>query len=78
MSERLIPCSEAVRQLWYYLDNALSPEDQAKVDGHLAFCRRCCGELEFAKELQTFLASQEVEEIPPHVKERLERFVQEL
>lgn len=78
MSERPIPCSEAVRQLWRYLDNALTPEDQAKVDGHLAFCRRCCGELEFAKELQTFLASHEVEEIPPHVKERLERFVQEL
>ena len=78
MSERVIPCSEAVRQLWDYLDNVLSPEDQAKVDGHLAFCRRCCGELEFAKELQTFLASQEVEEIPTHVKERLERFVQEL
>lgn len=78
MSERVIPCSEAVRQLWDYLDNALSPEDQAKVDGHLAFCRKCCGELEFAKELQTFLASHAVEEIPPHVRERLERFVQEL
>jgi mycothiol system anti-sigma-R factor len=78
MSERVIPCSDAVRQLWQYLDNALSPEDQAKVDGHLAFCRRCCGELEFAKELQTFLASHEVEEIPAHVKERLERFVREL
>ncbi len=78
MSERPIPCSEAVRQLWLYLDNALTREDQAKVDGHLAFCRRCCGELEFAKELQIFLASHEVEEIPSHVKERLERFVQEL
>jgi anti-sigma factor (TIGR02949 family) len=78
VSERVIPCSEAVRQLWDYLDNALSPDDLAKVDGHLAFCRRCCGELEFAKELQTFLASHEVEEIPPHVKERLERFVQEM
>ena len=40
MSERVIPCSDAVRQLWHYLDNALSPEDQARVDGHLAFCRR--------------------------------------
>ena len=78
MSERVIPCSDAVRQLWDYLDNALSPEDQAKVEGHLSFCRRCCGELEFAKELQTFLASHEVEEIPAHVRERLERFVQEL
>jgi len=73
--ERMIPCSDAVRQLWEYLDQALSPEDQAKVEQHLAFCRRCCGELEFAKELRTFLASNDVEEIPPDVRKRLERFV---
>lgn len=80
MSEgaRIIPCSEAVRQLWDYLDRMLSPADQAKVEGHLAFCRKCCGELEFAKELQAFLRSSEVEEIPPHVRERLERFVEDL
>jgi len=78
MSERAIPCSEAVRRLWDYLDHALSPEDQARVEGHLAFCRRCCGELEFAKELQSFLASHEVDEIPTHIRKRLERFVDEL
>jgi anti-sigma factor RsiW len=78
MSERVIPCSEAVRQLWDYLDHVLSPEDQAKVEGHLAFCRRCCGELEFAKELQAFLASHEVHEIPAHVRQRLERFIEEM
>jgi mycothiol system anti-sigma-R factor len=76
--ERMIPCSDAVRQLWEYLDKALSPEDQAKVEQHLAFCRRCCGELEFAKELRTFLASNDVEEIPPDVRKRLERFVEGL
>ncbi len=78
MTERPIPCSDAVRQLWDYLDWALAPEDQAKIEGHLAFCRRCCGELEFAKELHAFLASNAVDEIPPDVKERLERFVDEL
>jgi anti-sigma factor (TIGR02949 family) len=73
-----IPCSEAVRQLWDYLDHAIAPEDQEKVEKHLSFCRRCCGELEFAKEMRAFLASSTVEEIPPHVKERLERFVEGL
>jgi anti-sigma factor RsiW len=73
--ERLIPCSQAVRELWDYLDNVLSPEEQAQVEQHLAFCRRCCGELEFAKELQGFLGSHGSEEIPPHVKKRLERFL---
>ena len=74
----VIPCSEAVRQLWDYLDQAVSPEDQAKVEGHLSFCRRCCGELEFAKQLRGFLDTQGAEELPPHVKARLERFVAEL
>lgn len=78
MTERLIPCSEAVKKLWDYLDRAVSAEDQEKVEKHLAFCRTCCGELEFATELRSFLASGSAEEIPPHVIDRLERFVDEL
>ena len=74
----LIPCSEAVRQLWDYLDNAISTEDQKKVAKHLSFCRTCCGELEFAKELRGFLAAGESQEIPPDVRARLERFVEEI
>jgi len=73
-----IPCSEAVRKLWDYLDHAVSPEDQEKVDKHLSFCRTCCGELEFAKELRAFLASGSALELPVDVRSRLERFVQEL
>ena len=73
-----IPCSEAVRQLWDYLDHAIAPEDQERVEHHLSFCRRCCGELEFAKEIRRFLASGSSNEIPTDVKDRLERFVQEL
>jgi anti-sigma factor (TIGR02949 family) len=67
-------CSEAVRQLWDYLDHAVSPKDHERVEQHLSFCRTCCGELEFAKQIRGFLASHEAEEIPPHVKARLERF----
>jgi mycothiol system anti-sigma-R factor len=73
-----IPCSEAVRQMWDYLDHAIAPEDQEKVEHHLSFCRRCCGELEFAKEIRRFLASGASQEIPADLKHRLERFVKEL
>ena len=73
-----IPCSEAVRRLWDYLDQAVSPEDQAKVEQHLSFCRSCCGELEFANQLRGFLATQGADELPPHVKARLERFLTDL
>ncbi|MGH8935826.1 MAG: zf-HC2 domain-containing protein [Acidimicrobiia bacterium] len=74
----LIPCSEAVRQLWDYLDHAISPDDHEKVEKHLAFCRKCCGELEFAQEMREFLASGGAQEIPPQVRLRLERFVGDL
>jgi anti-sigma factor (TIGR02949 family) len=77
MSES-IQCSEAVRQLWDYLDNAVSTEDHEQVEQHLSFCRMCCGELEFAKELRWFLASGEAEEIPPEVKARLQRLLADL
>ena len=76
--QAVIPCSEAVRQLWDYLDQAVSPEEQAKVEQHLAFCRTCCGELEFAQQLRGFLAAQGADELPPHVRARLERFVADL
>jgi anti-sigma factor (TIGR02949 family) len=76
--QRPIPCSEAVRQLWDYLDHSIAPDDQERVETHLSFCRTCCGELEFAKELRVFLASGEAQEIPPDVKARLERLVQDL
>lgn len=78
MSEdtRLIPCEDAVRQLWDYLDGAAP--DSAAVERHLAFCRSCCGEVEFVGHLRTLLASQLVEEVPPTTSQRLERFVEEL
>ncbi len=74
-ASRLITCSEAVQQMWDYLDRALDPKDLARVEQHLSFCRKCCGELEFAKEVQVVLASQAGDEIPPPVRERLERYL---
>jgi hypothetical protein len=41
------------------------------VEEHLAFCRRCCGELEFAEELRGFLASHADDNLPPDVRARL-------
>ena len=77
-SQGVIACSEAVRLLWEYLDQAVSLEEQEKIERHLSFCRRCCGELEFAKELRGLLGTRGAEELPPHVKARLERFLADL
>lgn len=67
----MITCAEAVRQLWAYLDGVVDEPGRTAIDEHLSFCRRCCGELEFAEELRSFLAAQAAEELPDDVRARL-------
>jgi len=74
----MISCAEAVKQLWEYLDGALAERERAAIEEHLSFCRRCCGEVEFAQELRGFLAREAAEEIPDEVRVRLIATLDEL
>jgi anti-sigma factor (TIGR02949 family) len=74
----MITCAEAVRQLWDYLDGAVDDSQREQVEEHLAFCRRCCGELEFAEELRAFLTSHAQDELPPDIHARLRATLDEL
>jgi anti-sigma factor (TIGR02949 family) len=74
----MISCSEAVEQLWHYLEHELSESRRTEMEKHLAFCRRCCGELEFAEELRRFLADAARPELPTDVEERLGVFLRNL
>jgi mycothiol system anti-sigma-R factor len=67
----VITCAEAVRQLWAYLDGVVDESQREAIEEHLSFCRRCCGEVEFAEELRGFLAAQASEELPDDVRARL-------
>ena len=67
----MITCAEAVERLWEYLDGTLTAEDKAALEKHLGFCRVCCGEVEFAKELRGFLAHSAGEQLPEDVRARL-------
>lgn len=74
----MITCAEAVKQLWAYLDGAVDEEQRAAIEEHLSFCRRCCGEVEFAAELRRFLAGHSRDELPADVHERLLTTLDEL
>jgi mycothiol system anti-sigma-R factor len=74
----MISCSEATRQLWEYLDATVDAAAREAIEEHLARCRRCCGELEFAKELRRFLASSARDEVPDDVLRRLNQTLEEL
>lgn len=71
-------CGEAVERLWAYLDGDLEAVDRERLEEHLAFCRRCCGELEFAEELRGFLRQKTAVELPGDVRDRLDRFIEAL
>lgn len=67
----MITCAEAVRELWAYLDGVVDASGREAIEEHLSFCRRCCGEVEFAEELRAFLAAQAAEQLPDDVRSRL-------
>jgi anti-sigma factor (TIGR02949 family) len=71
----MISCTQAVRQLWDFLEREVAPDDAARIEEHLDVCRRCCGELEFADELRRFLASHARPELPADAEERLTIFL---
>lgn len=71
-------CRQAVTRLWEYLDGALDPHDHAALDAHLAWCLRCCGELEFARELRGLLRDRATPSMSAEVAVRLDRFVDQL
>ena len=74
----MITCAEAVRQLWDFLENDLEEEERTRVEDHLAFCRACCGEVEFAEELAGVIRSARHERIPEATTDRLSAFVTDL
>ena len=74
----MITCAEAVKQLWDYLDGIVEESQRELIEEHLSFCRRCCGDLEFAEELQRFLTTHAEDDLPPAVQARLTATLDEL
>jgi anti-sigma factor RsiW len=64
--------------MWAYLDGHLGDPDRALIDEHLARCRRCCGEMDFARELRRFLADAAHESLPADALQRLNQTLEEL
>lgn len=74
----MINCTDAVRQLWDYVENDLEGDARVQMDEHLAVCRRCCGEVGFAEELQVLMRHAAKPHIPEEVSQRLADYLNEL
>lgn len=73
-----ISCSQAVKQLWDYLEGSVEAAERAALEEHLNVCRRCCGEMEFADELRSFLAGNGSDDMPTDVRDRLTGYLEQL
>lgn len=73
----MIDCREAVSRMWAYLAHDLNGADTEALDQHLGVCLRCCGELEFSRELRSRVADAGHDQIPPEVRDRLEEVLDE-
>jgi anti-sigma factor (TIGR02949 family) len=74
----MISCSDAVKQLWEYLDGSVEGPQREAIEEHLGVCKRCCGEVEFAEELRKFLAGHSSQDLPEDVRARLVGYLQGL
>ena len=68
---KLIECREAVARMWAYLSEGLEKRDVDALEMHLGVCERCCGELEFSRQLRERVATADVDQMPQPVRARI-------
>jgi mycothiol system anti-sigma-R factor len=76
--ERIDPvsCEEAFRELFAYLDRALSGEPLEALEDHLATCYDCCEKLEFGRKLDAFVKDRLGDApLPEGMEERIRRAI---
>ena len=73
---KLIDCREAVARMWAYLSEGLETADVDELETHLGVCQRCCGELEFSRQLRQRVAEAEVAQMPSPVRERIVELIE--
>lgn len=71
----LIDCREAVARMWAYLASGLDADDESALEQHLGVCQRCCGELEFSRQLRERISAAGDERIPPTVRAKLDEII---
>ena len=61
--------------MWAYLSQGLESRDADALEEHLGACQRCCGELEFSRQLRERVADAGVRKIPPAVRDRIDELL---
>jgi len=69
-----LTCEEAMRQLFTYLDRALSDQAMDEMQAHLEECLSCCDKLAFGRRLDSFVKGRLADaDLPADLEARLRR-----
>ncbi|MFQ5557414.1 MAG: mycothiol system anti-sigma-R factor [Acidimicrobiales bacterium] len=66
-----LPCDDALRQIYDYLDGTLTNEKRAAIQGHLDHCSPCLGAYDFEAELRQVVARRCRDEVPESLRIRI-------
>jgi anti-sigma factor RsiW len=71
-----VTCRDEIALLGDYVDGALSPEETARVEAHLAVCPNCTSFLRDYRETPRLFREATAAAMPAELKERLRRVLQ--
>lgn len=66
-----VDCTEAVHQLYHYLDGELTEERRHEITVHLDACRSCAGAAGFEAELRSVIANRCRDRVPEDLMVRI-------
>lgn len=64
-------CEDAIRELYTYLDGALTVERRTMISAHIDECSHCLEVFDFEAELKQVIAMRCREEVPESLKVRI-------
>ncbi len=68
-------CSDAVAELYSYLDGQLDDERRSLIKGHLDSCSPCFEAFDFEADLRNVIATKCKEEVPQDLRRRIEEAI---
>ncbi len=72
-----VDCSEAVHQLYDFLNGELTEQRRSQIAVHLDYCAPCAGAAEFEAELRVVIASRCKDRVPDALIQRVAAAIDE-
>ena len=69
-------CDDAIRELYRYLDGALTIERRTIISAHIEHCSHCLEVFDFEAELRQVIATRCREEVPESLRIRILEVIQ--